>query len=87
MRSWAVEFPQFVRWIVCRPRHRPEEVTGMTLACSPTTLAISRSPTAAALNLGSRVELATTRKRWVPAGAPVPLGGENTRATEADCCG
>jgi hypothetical protein len=86
-RSRAAEFPQLETFTVCRPLHRPDEVTGVSVACSPATEPTSRSPSATALSAGSTWDLARTPNGSVPPGAPGPEGGANVTTADSSCWG
>ena len=85
--SLAGELPQLLSWTTWRPRQRPEELTGRSLAWRPNTLPISRSPSTTALASASSVDRTRMPNGQVPPGAPVPPGGLNTITALASCCG
>ncbi len=79
--------PQLVSSTKCLPRHRPLEVIGVSLACSPNTRPISRSPSATADVPASTTDSARTPNGKVPLRVWVPAGGENTTTAVASWSG
>jgi hypothetical protein len=76
-----------LNWIVCNPRQRPEDVTGVNLACNPNTRPISSCPSTTALFDGSTCDLARIPNATVPPGPVGPAGGLNTTVAVSCCCG
>ncbi len=85
--SLAGALPQLLSWTTWRPRHRPDEFTGRSLAWRPNTLPISRSPSTTALASASSVDRTRMPNGQVPPGAPVPPGGLKTITAVASCWG
>ncbi len=85
--SRAGAFPQFPSSTRCRPRHRPDDVAGVILACSPAIWPISRSPSTTADAPDGTVDTARTAKGTAPLIEAVPPGGEIMISAEPSCPG